>query len=363
MAARSWAEGLEDEGLRENMLFGVIDGWALADFQAAADYAETRPRSDARTRFIDLLMKRSMANGDLAGAQNWFSGISNDDHNKVYKRRAFERIVATMLYRDPSAAAHWISSQAGESFISPNAVSSTARKLAQDSPEDALRWLSSMSKLDEQLSAGSHADVLKNWARKNPEASGEWLGNNMDHPGFDRMAGEYSAAVANVDSLAALEWARSIQDDAQREAALVRVGRQRLHGGGGTEEELRLAGFTDQQIAQAKEQTHVRWLEATTEYASDYYDLSSVAYFPQGTDVVVGEIDSDFVFRRRYEAAVEGAKEQIQGLSMSLDTAKATQDQVIEKLNLASEDLDISGVRLQSTRILINPSQSLDKDE
>jgi hypothetical protein len=63
-----------------------------------------------------------MAAGGIAGAQDWFGGISDEEHNGVYKRRAFDRVVDAMLYRDPSAAAQWIASQAGRKFGSSEAV-------------------------------------------------------------------------------------------------------------------------------------------------------------------------------------------------------------------------------------------------
>ena len=201
-AARAFAEGQENEKVREDLLFGVIDGWALVDFKAAADYAETRPRSHARTRFIDLLFRRSLATGGIAGTQNWFAGISGDEHNEVYKRRAFERIVSTMLHRDPSAAAHWIASQAEGNFVSQEAVGSTAMKLAESSPEDALRWISSMEALNGQVSSRSHGQVLGSWAGRDPESAGHWLAGNANHPHFDAMARTYSASVARVDGKA-----------------------------------------------------------------------------------------------------------------------------------------------------------------
>ena len=104
--------------------------------------------------------------------------------------------------------------------------------------------LRSKSDAVSNVKGASQGRVLAQWAGKEPEAAGYWLSANMNHPGFDTMARNYSAAVAGIDSEGALEWARSIQDDAQREAAVLGVARQRLQAGGeGAMQEHWLAGF------------------------------------------------------------------------------------------------------------------------
>lgn len=252
-SARAWAEKVENGTLREDLLFGVIDGWTLIDFKAAADYAETRPRSDARTRFIELLFQRSMAAGGVAGTQNWFAGISNNDHNKVFKRRAFERIAGTILGRDPAEAAQWIASQAGGEFVSRQAVQSTALKLAESSHEEALRWIDSMPTLSENVSAASLAHLVSQWAGHDPEAAREWMSAHANHASYDVMASDYSAAVAGSDGESALEWARSIGDEARRQAAVVEVARRRIQAkGDGVIEDLRLAGLSEEELTLAR---------------------------------------------------------------------------------------------------------------
>jgi hypothetical protein len=112
--ARAWVEALEEGRAREAIVYGLLDGWATVDFQSAADYAESRPRSSARDkRFRELLLQRALASGGIAAAQQWVRGISDDEHNLSYKQRAFDEVIQTMLYRDPSAAAHWIAENAG----------------------------------------------------------------------------------------------------------------------------------------------------------------------------------------------------------------------------------------------------------
>ena len=347
-AARLWAENAPDN-VREDLLFGVIDGWALTDFNAAADYAETRPRSGARTRFIQLLLKRSMANGDIGGAQNWFAGISNDDHNRIYKRRAFEGIVSTMLYRDPAAAAQWIANQAGEQFVSPSSVNATARKLAESSPEDALRWLTSMPELEDSVSSRTHAGVLAQWASNEPERAGEWLRGNPNHVGYDEMARHYAAAVAGVDAEGAQRWAETIQDGGQREAAMVSIARQRMQRDGANADQLLADGFSQAQVDAAQvNRMRTRWLSSEVSGASvvmegaadNFVRLwnpeSGVAFTNNGEGMfhavdADGDSSFDFYYTNPVEAqadllAVESAYERatLEQMELNIDAAGRT---------------------------------------
>ena len=395
-AARDWAEGAPEK-LREDLLFGVIDGWALADFSAAADYAETRPRSGARTRFIQLLLKRSMANGDIAGAQIWFAGISNDDHNEVYKRRAFEGIVSTMLYRDPAAAAQWISSQAGGEFVSPSAVNSTAQKMAESSPEDALRWLSSMSALDADVSSRTHAGVLAQWASNEPEDAGHWLGRNMNHSGYDEMARHYAASVAGIDSEGAQRWAQTIQDESERETAMISVARSRLHSHGESVEDLRVAGFSEEQISAAGSRPNtLQWrvsgtdaqlhafspdgrvqiwngagggvaqgdglfgmMDVDGDQALDWYLANSNEQMAmKGVEMASLEASYERAVFEQMQVGEDGVEGGISEVLLDLDPSVMKRDALLEQLGSAVE-ARVQSINLNSESVLIDPSGSI----
>ncbi|NIP94400.1 MAG: hypothetical protein GWO24_13515 [Akkermansiaceae bacterium] len=127
-------------------------------------------------------------------------------------------------------------------------------KLAEASPERALRWLSSMTGLPGEISAASQGRVLARWAGQEPEVAGNWLADQPDDPNYDAMARSYSNAVAPIDAERALDWAQSIRDEEQRKAALIEVARHRIktHGEDSIED-LRLAGLTEDQISQARQ--------------------------------------------------------------------------------------------------------------
>ena len=192
-------------------MYGLFDGWAMIDFHGAARYAESRPRSEARDKFRELLMQRAMATGGVAAAQQWVQGIPDDEHNQIYKQRAFDDVIQTMLYRDPSAAAHWVVQNAGQAFLGGKAVAETAARLAETAPLETLNWLHSLPGVTEsQLAAGA---TKVTWSKQDPRDAGNWLGQNRQHPAYDRMAAQYARAIAGEHPQVALTWAQTIGNE------------------------------------------------------------------------------------------------------------------------------------------------------
>ena len=130
-STRAWLEALPDTAPREELIFGLLDGWSTVNFAAAASYAESRPRSQARDSFRELLLERSLSMGGVPAAQQWFHSIADNEHNSLYKQRAFDDVIRSMLYRDPAAAAQWLAQQGGRAYLTAG-------------PITVLLWLSSM---------------------------------------------------------------------------------------------------------------------------------------------------------------------------------------------------------------------------
>jgi RNA polymerase sigma factor (sigma-70 family) len=219
-AAQAWLDAQPESDAKETLTYGLLDGWSTVDFQAAAAYAESRPSSPARDSFRELLLQRALRSGGITAAQNWVDRIPENDQNRDYKQRAFGDVIQAMLYRDPAAAARWISELNGQAFVGTDAVTNTAAKLAETSPTDALRWLTTL-KLTDANGAGQGAGaVLQTWAQQNPEAAGAWLQQNPNHPFYDQMTASYVRTVAGVDRNVAQEWAQTIRNAQVREEAL-----------------------------------------------------------------------------------------------------------------------------------------------
>ena len=222
-AATEWIDGLPKEFNPENLIYGLLDGWSMVDFYAAAAYAETRPRSPSRNRFRKLLLQRSLDAGGIPAAQQWFSNISNNDHNSLYKQYAFDEVIQAMLYRDPSAAALWISQMGEQKYITSKPVIQTAGALAKTAPLQAMQWLENVSLEKPVDSLHGKSRVLNQWAASDPAGAGAWLSQQLAGAGYDRMAGEFARLIAGTDATSAGEWARSIGDTRVRENAEKRV--------------------------------------------------------------------------------------------------------------------------------------------
>jgi RNA polymerase sigma factor (sigma-70 family) len=219
LSTRAWLEALPDTAPREALIYGLLDGWSTVNFAAAADYAASRPRSESRNSFRELLLERSLAAGGVPAAQQWFAGIPDNEHNSLYKQHAFDEVIRAMLYRDPAAAAQWLAQQGGRAYLTAGPVTETAAKLAQTAPLEALRWLENFRAAPDGAVKEGVALVMKDWAKRDVNAAGQFLQGQSQHPQYDAMAGSFAQAVAKSNPQAALAWAQSIRDEAARTAA------------------------------------------------------------------------------------------------------------------------------------------------
>ncbi len=193
--AKAWLEAVPAES-REQLVYGLLDGWSLVDFPAAAAYAAARPGSESRDHFCELLSQRALRAGGIPAAQDWVTRIADDEASSTYKRHAFDTVIQAMLLRDPASAAQWISQLHDQPFAAGKSVAFTATKLAESSPSDALQWLSTVGTADGKRTARSTGEVFNTWAGNDVVAAGTWLGQNTAHPYYDSMAAGYARTVS-----------------------------------------------------------------------------------------------------------------------------------------------------------------------
>jgi RNA polymerase sigma factor (sigma-70 family) len=250
--ARTWLESLPPGDTATALALGLIDGWSLRDFDAAAAFASTLPRSTVRDQFRSLLLQRALTSGGVPEAQRWFTGIPDNEHNQLYKQRAFDELIAALMARDPSGAAAWITRMGRQDFMSGDAVPELAARLASSSPAEALRWLETLGPgtgdASGKTSAG-FARVLDTWAGKDPVAAGTWLQSQSSHPAYDDMAAVYAGRLGATDGDSALAWADSIQDESRRRSARDAAARGMLQARGDeARATLAAAGYSSDQL-------------------------------------------------------------------------------------------------------------------
>ena len=90
----------------------------------------------------------------------------------------------------------------------------TAQGLQQN-PEEMLEWICSYA-----MTSG-HSNILpqaiQQWAERDYNAAGEWLGSRESSPDRDHAVQAYTSAVSRIDPDAALVWTNEIYDTAKRE--------------------------------------------------------------------------------------------------------------------------------------------------
>lgn len=259
--ARQWVDALEEGRDKEKIVFGLIDGWAMVDFHGASAYAETRPRSTSRDQFRKMLLNRALMAGGVPAAQQWFYGIRDDEQNQLYKSRAFDEVIQSMLYRDPSSAARWISQLQGRPYLDGSAIGKTAAKMAESAPKETLDWLLSLNGMTDKQAKSGFSVAVDQWARTDARGAGNWLGQNRNHPQYDAMADRYARQIAGENPDVALKWAQTIADDKQRGSTEMQVARGLMkEQGEGAAATLAAAGFTDDRIKQAQQTPTARWI-------------------------------------------------------------------------------------------------------
>jgi RNA polymerase sigma factor (sigma-70 family) len=251
--ARAWLDALPEGDARTGLAFGIVDGWSLTDFDAASAFAAAQPRSTVRDQFRSLLLQRALAAGGVQEAQRWFTGIPTDEHNTLYKQRAFDELIGAMMQRDPAGASEWITRMGRQNFMSGDSIPQVAIHLASSSPGEALRWLESLGMGEGEATAKTsqgYSQVMDAWSKKDPAAAGTWLQSHSDHPAYDGMAASLASRVARKDGPAGLEWADSIQNPDQRKAARDQVARTMLKSQGETARAtLASAGYSADEIS------------------------------------------------------------------------------------------------------------------
>ena len=252
--ARAWLESSAPDDARQQLAYGLLDGWALQDFDGAAAYALGLPRSETREQIRRLLFERCLAAGDVPAAQEWLASLPDDEHNRIFKQRTFNDIVSTMLLRDPSAAARWISQLNNPSLLNAESITQTAAKLAETAPAESLRWLDSLPPNDLTIAHLGYSEAVSAWSRQNPEAAGTWLREKAAHPAYDAMAAAHARAISADDVPTAIAWANSVTDADARHRGLVELAREVINKqGDGGRTALLDAGVNAEILDQSKE--------------------------------------------------------------------------------------------------------------
>jgi hypothetical protein len=247
-AAKAYIEALSDPQRKAELTYGLLDGWASQDFAAAAAYANNAPKSTERDRFRELLLARAFSTGGIEGAKEFFAGIPSDEHNQLYRQRAFEGVTRLMMTRDPAMAREWLTSQ-DPSLITSNVLSMAGHA----DPAGTMNWMSSLTNLDAKTASGAATEILGQWVQSDPTAASAWMDSQKNRPDRDSLVSSMSKSLGYTDAESAVKWAQSIADDEQRAQTLASVARKTFRRNpNGAAAELTNLGIEQKQIDDAR---------------------------------------------------------------------------------------------------------------
>lgn len=264
----------------------LLSQWAETDGRGAMNYA--KEKSDKNPMF-DMVVPSSVigtwARRDPDAAWKWFNterAEGGGDRSRLMETNAlFAGLAANNLdsamARLPSldelsrssaltGIANSLSDNPARLRVLDSAASLPPDQRAQvrqvvgsqwaiSNPEDAAAWLRSLSTDEQkplravigqnmQLMAPAlgaeimlegtdtrekirtYDQIISRWASMDAQAAGEWLGKQPPGPELDGALSKYATMVASRDPSAAMEWARSVQNETGRADTISQVYRQ-----------------------------------------------------------------------------------------------------------------------------------------
>jgi hypothetical protein len=201
--------------------YGVFRTMLDADVLAAAEYAKTNTKSDARGRAMDRLTEGLYKEGGTAALQKWFDGIDTNGENDMlsYKTGAIRSMIDRLSNDDPDMAKALIAENYGQPFVNFETLRHTAWKLGGG--DQGMDWLASLPKSKD--SSRAFGEMVEHYANRDPNVVAKWLNDRPDSPEFDSAASIFSQQIVDDDPVSAVQWAQSIQAEGQRDKALKKV--------------------------------------------------------------------------------------------------------------------------------------------
>ena len=216
LTARNWAEALPDGQEKEDIMVGMLDGWATVDLEAASRYIETRPRTPARNRTRQMLLERALINGGIPGA-----AIGLARSMAKARTRCASSLPSTnttrMLDHDTESTALWIKEQDGAG-IWPAVPFTIPHVPVSANLAETIEFAGSL----EQMKKGGHRQlqrIINEWAQKDPRGR-QWL-NEHGSLRHDVMVNRYITTISDIDPETALQWAGTIGNENRRKNSML----------------------------------------------------------------------------------------------------------------------------------------------
>jgi len=189
-------EALRDRSQRDQMLQIAIHAWAEKDGRQAADWTLERPPSQQRSELLSSVLS-VLVKKDPAAAMAIMERLRPTEREQV-----MPNVLMNWASHDPRAVTAWIGKQDNRQMYVP-ALSYIVSVLAEQDPEDALRWASTLSGEESQMAM---AQVIQRIALDDPERATALVGQMDEGPYRNSAMSGIAQVLAQSDPRAALSW-------------------------------------------------------------------------------------------------------------------------------------------------------------
>jgi hypothetical protein len=195
----------------------TLAGWASMDPAAAKTWYESlqeKGKGPSRDQFKEAFV-HGLAIADPALAVDFISGLR--DH-------AFYEVARAQMKQNPTAAAEWAASLAGEKSGRAIVYGITTEWASRDGAA-AVKWLDTL-RGDQSASYGP---ALASWAKADPRAASQHIAAMPPSESRNTAIGGLVYSHRWEDPVAAIAWAHQITNDTSRQASLAKAAEAYLH--------------------------------------------------------------------------------------------------------------------------------------
>ena len=242
--AMKYAQAKMEKGSMFNMgmTMSVLGTWAHRDPEAVWKWMETERVDDGNEQSrrmelsavfaglaannLDAALARvgSLDEQSRTMALNGIAGSTSDPAARqrllertvslpVEQRNALRQTVASQwAMSDPDAAVAWIHSLPAEEQKPVREQAAQMMLMVKPAAGAALM----LEGAEDKDKAQVYDRVVMQWANQDARAAGEWLAQQPQGPELDGARATYARSIAQRDPAAAMDWARSVQDEKQR---------------------------------------------------------------------------------------------------------------------------------------------------
>ena len=217
--AAEWIEGLPNGTFREEAMQELGAVWGTTDANAASEWARNEVAAGHLVPAAALLSV--WGRDEPESAARWLSELSESEEAST---PVLARLSGALTYawatEDPTAAAAWVLAQQ-EPKIRSQSLITLAGGWAESDPDALAAWLKVHVPPDAKEAQITYVTLASHWADTHADAAGNWISRLPAGELRDTTLATFATSLAVSKPASALQWSQSIgAADAREEAAL-----------------------------------------------------------------------------------------------------------------------------------------------